>query len=138
MREIPHECPVCKTKGKVNRKQCHGCDGKGWIVVKEYDPAPYIPPLVPYIPYVPITPPTPPWCDPWPSPWFQTTVTAGTLTITNAEGADVPVDPLPDARSVVADWLDGKDLVDQASSLRANRLSVLATRAAEEHVRLEA
>ena len=63
---------------------------------------------------------------------------AGTLTITNAEGADMPVDPLPDARSVVADWLGGGDLVDQASSLRANRLSVLATRAAEEHVRLEA
>jgi len=26
-------CPVCKGKGKVEAKQCHGCGGKGWITV---------------------------------------------------------------------------------------------------------
>ena len=59
------------------------------------------------------------------------------LTVTTAEGADVPVTALPDAQSVVADWLDGGGLVDQVAGLRANRLSILATRSAEERVRIE-
>ena len=37
----PHKCPVCDSIGKiygvaetgtVPTKQCHGCDGKGWVV----------------------------------------------------------------------------------------------------------
>lgn len=38
----PHKCPVCEGRGKVPAvwdaevsvgKDCHGCDGKGWVVV---------------------------------------------------------------------------------------------------------
>lgn len=58
------------------------------------------------------------------------------LTITTSREADAAVAALPEPRSVVADWLAGGKLVDQAASLRANRLSVLATRAAEERTRL--
>jgi DnaJ-class molecular chaperone len=28
-------CPVCKGAGKYENNTCHGCDGKGWIVIKE-------------------------------------------------------------------------------------------------------
>jgi len=59
------------------------------------------------------------------------------LTVTSPSGADVEVNPLPSARSVVADWLEGGDLVDQAASLRANRLSILATISADAHRRIE-
>jgi hypothetical protein len=26
-------CPVCKGKGKVKDKNCHGCFGKGWVTI---------------------------------------------------------------------------------------------------------
>jgi len=28
-------CPVCQREGKYKDKTCHGCDGKGWIVIDE-------------------------------------------------------------------------------------------------------
>lgn len=65
------------------------------------------------------------------------TMSQNMLTITNSQGAEVTVSQLPEAISVVADWLNNGHLVDQASSLRANRLSILATRAAEQHIRVE-
>ena len=61
-----------------------------------------------------------------------------TLTATTPDGAEVEVADLPEPRSVVADWLANGDLVDQTASLRANRLSILATRSAEQGKRLEA
>ena len=63
-------------------------------------------------------------------------VMGGAVTLTNAAGADRAIEDLPEARSVVADWLDGGGLVPQAASLRANRLAVLATLSAEKHERL--
>jgi predicted dehydrogenase len=60
------------------------------------------------------------------------------LTLTNPNGAEVAVKTLPEARSVVADWLAGGALVDQESSLRANRLAILATLSADRRARLEA
>ena len=56
--------------------------------------------------------------------------------VTNPEEADRLVDPLPEACSIVADWLAGGDLVPQAASLRANRLALLATRSADCHQRI--
>lgn len=61
-----------------------------------------------------------------------------TLAVTTPDGAQVETGDLPEASSVVADWLAGGDLVDQAASLRANRLSILATQSAEQGKRLEA
>ena len=43
-------CLVCNTSGKVNGKQCHGCEGKGWVTVND-DSKPYYP-IFPYTPYV--------------------------------------------------------------------------------------
>jgi len=60
-----------------------------------------------------------------------------TLTVTTPEGAEVETTDLPEPRSVVADWLASGDLVDQTASLRANRLSILATQSAEQGKRLE-
>ena len=59
------------------------------------------------------------------------------LSVTGPSGADVAVDALPPARSVVADWLEGGELVGQAASLRANRLSILAAISADAHRRME-
>ena len=28
-------CPVCLGTGKYEENQCHGCNGKGWVVVPE-------------------------------------------------------------------------------------------------------
>ncbi|HJN14777.1 MAG TPA: Gfo/Idh/MocA family oxidoreductase [Armatimonadota bacterium] len=53
------------------------------------------------------------------------------VTVTTPEAADVAIDDLPPTQPVVADWLDGGDLVPQEASLRANRLSILATIAAQ-------
>lgn len=44
--------------------------------------------------------------------------------------------PLAARRSIVADWLEGGSLADQASSLRSNRLAVLATLAADQRQRI--
>ena len=59
------------------------------------------------------------------------------LTVTDREAGDAVVAKAPDAVSVVADWLDGGDVVPQDASLRANRLAVLATLAAEQSTRLQ-
>jgi len=69
--------------------------------------------------------------------YVDLSMAANALTVTNPEGADVPVAGLPEAESVVADWLSGGELVGQDASLRANRLSVLATESAEAHTRIE-
>jgi predicted dehydrogenase len=60
----------------------------------------------------------------------------GSLRLTSPSGSDAQVSDLPAPRSVVADWLAEGDLVDQASSLRANRLALLATRSAAERTRI--
>jgi len=62
---------------------------------------------------------------------------ANALTVTSPDEADALVADLPEAQSVVADWLSGGQLVGQDPSLRANRLSVLATESAEAHTRIE-
>lgn len=59
-----------------------------------------------------------------------------TLSVTSPAGADAQITRLPDAQSVVANWLDQGDLVEQSASLRANRLSILATLSAEKHQRI--
>ena len=47
-------CPVCESSGKYKRKECHGCDGKGWITVgTDCTPIPYIYPQPYYPPMVP-------------------------------------------------------------------------------------
>ena len=48
------KCPVCGGSGKYEKENCHGCNGRGWIVIG-YEPVPYIPQ-----PYYPINP------QPWP------------------------------------------------------------------------
>ena len=72
-------CPVCHGTGEVDRaafdstdtskKPCHGCNGRGWVEVKDDkgptvypvlpktpwivpDPLPYVPPYEPYVPYI--------------------------------------------------------------------------------------
>jgi len=56
--------------------------------------------------------------------------------LTNSQAAEQSVEDLPEARSVVADWLDGGDLVPQEASLRSNRLAVLATLSAQKAERI--
>lgn len=58
------------------------------------------------------------------------------LVVTTPDMADEQVKALPEPRSVVADWLSKGVLVPQAASLRANRLAVLATVAADERRRV--
>ena len=31
-------CPVCQGEGKYKGKKCHGCDGRGWVQVREREP----------------------------------------------------------------------------------------------------
>ncbi len=59
------------------------------------------------------------------------------LVVTDAEAADREVTELPDAVPVVADWLEGGELIPQEASLRANRLAVLATISAATNQRIE-
>lgn len=63
---------------------------------------------------------------------------ANSLTVTSPTAADASITELPEAQSVVADWLAGGELVGQAASLRANRLALWATLAAEGAARVEA
>jgi hypothetical protein len=49
----------------------------------------------------------------------------GKLVVTDPDGEDRPLASLPEAVSVVADWLEGGELVPQSASLRANRLGDL-------------
>ena len=30
-------CPICKGSGKIKKDTCHGCGGKGWIEVNDYN-----------------------------------------------------------------------------------------------------
>ena len=39
-------CPVCGGSGKLKKKQCHGCNGLGWVTVG-IEVVSY--PIVPYI-----------------------------------------------------------------------------------------
>jgi DnaJ-class molecular chaperone len=34
-RTIHHaeKCPVCNGSGKINLEKCHGCFGRGWVIV---------------------------------------------------------------------------------------------------------
>jgi len=68
--------------------------------------------------------------------YIDLSMAGNVLAVTTPYEADAPVTALPEPQSVVADWLAGGDLVSQAASLRANRLSVLATQAAEARTRL--
>lgn len=61
------KCPVCDGSGKYKEKECHGCDGKGWVEVKE-DCQPY-----PWYPYEPLNPY--PW-NPWYYHWDNNTSTS--------------------------------------------------------------
>jgi len=47
-------CPVCQGTGKYLEKTCHGCNGKGWIIIPGSN-FPYYPEPYPYT-Y-------------WPKPW---------------------------------------------------------------------
>lgn len=69
--------------------------------------------------------------------YVDLSMAANALVVTSSSGADAQVSALPEAQSVVADWLAGGQLVGQAASLRANRLSILATVSAEEGRRIE-
>lgn len=74
-------CPVCNGTGKYEKNECHGCNGKGWIIVvgtkDNYIPIPQPYPAYP-IPYYP-EPYTPqPW-QPYLSTWLDTTTTATPL-----------------------------------------------------------
>ena len=53
-----------------------------------------------------------------------------------ADAADQEVGDLPEQVSVVADWLAQGEVIPQEASLRANRISVLATMSAEERRRI--
>jgi len=55
---------------------------------------------------------------------------AKTLHLTTPEAAEAPVNGFPADVSMVRQWLAGGDLVTQEESLRANRLSVIATESA--------
>lgn len=49
-------CPVCNGSGKYNDKECHGCNGKGWVTIgTDYPVQPIYPiqPIYPYPPYAP-------------------------------------------------------------------------------------
>ncbi|MBI3920370.1 MAG: Gfo/Idh/MocA family oxidoreductase [Armatimonadetes bacterium] len=61
----------------------------------------------------------------------------GKLRVTDPDGEDRPLESLPEAVSVVADWLEGGELVPQSASLRANRLALVATESAITHKRVE-
>ena len=53
-------CPVCLTKGKYEDKVCHGCNGKGWVEVRDEPvifPEPYKPRRNPDL--YPLVPPKP-------------------------------------------------------------------------------
>ncbi len=46
-------CPVCNGSGKVKKKTCHGCDGKGWVSVGTDYPPWHNDPWKPYEPWEP-------------------------------------------------------------------------------------
>ena len=75
------KCPVCEGSGEYKEKECHGCNGKGWIEVSDNNYSFKFPeiPEIPDIPYVPIVPYVPyePWSSPnIPcSPWYTDHIT---------------------------------------------------------------
>lgn len=74
------KCPVCNGTGKFNDLQCHGCDGKGWVLVpngeteKIYVPIYPIYPTYPHIGWPPNYTYDNGTADPLPSPiiWMST------------------------------------------------------------------
>ena len=63
-------CPVCSGSGNYSEKECHGCNGKGWVMVVGGNPSfpmPVYPePIRPFKPYYPY----------WISPvWSESTAT---------------------------------------------------------------
>ena len=58
------KCPVCLGSGKVEGKQCHGCNGRGWIEVSDGGSR-----YIPYVPYEPY-----PWQPPW-QPYYSPNTT---------------------------------------------------------------
>lgn len=65
--------------------------------------------------------------------WFG----EGGLRVSDSLGVDREVEALPEPVSVVANWLEGGEVVGQAASLRANWLAILSTVSAVEHRRVE-
>jgi len=51
-------CPVCNGTGKYEGKNCHGCNGKGWIEIggNDYPHYPHVPDYPPHYPTYPIYP----------------------------------------------------------------------------------
>ena len=64
-------------------------------------------------------------------------ITSGAVTVTDGEGADTSVAVAAEREPIVLDWLDGGNRVPQASSLRANRLALMATASAAENRSLD-
>ncbi len=66
-------CPVCLGKGKIDEETCHGCGGKGWVEVQDYQP-----------PYYPVYPPYYPW---YPSyyPWYPSPIITYTWQLQDAK-----------------------------------------------------
>lgn len=46
-------CPVCGGTGKYNDKECHGCGGKGWVIIPTMSPYPQPPAPRHWIPSAP-------------------------------------------------------------------------------------
>lgn len=70
-------CPVCEGSGKCNKKECHGCEGYGWITIGTDYPA---------IPVQPYTPWQTPW-EPYKGPfWEIPKISYGTTTISGSTG----------------------------------------------------
>ena len=59
-------CPVCKGKGKLEDKPCHGCAGLGWITIQDNNSQWY--PVYPSYPVYPGWPWSPP-IDPYQPTW---------------------------------------------------------------------
>jgi predicted dehydrogenase len=56
--------------------------------------------------------------------------------VTDVDGADREVSPLPEAVSIVEDWLDDGVIVPQNASVRANYLALMATLSAQKRERV--
>ncbi len=70
------KCPVCLGGGKVGESVCHGCGGKGWVIVPD-DAAP-APVWIYPPPYPQLPSPWQPAYPGWPIVTYQTTVGAST------------------------------------------------------------